>query len=119
VPFREFAVRPIGLFVFTVGGHVSISFMRNPPTFDDPSVSDSGPAACNPGWDCAYFGTYSYEQSASAWTTKVMGGNIPSYIGRDQLRSFALDGDTMTISSSYEVDGVKFSGKRILKRAPR
>lgn len=77
--------------MFTADGRVSISFMRNPPNPNDVSI-DKDPDACFPAWYCSYFGTYKPDTTGSGWTTRVMGGNIPSYIGTDQHRVYSLRG---------------------------
>lgn len=117
-PVHAFGDPPAGLFVFTNDGHVSISIMRNPPAIDTPT-EDRDPDACLPAWYCSYFGTYRYDAARSSWTAHVLGGNIPSYVGTDQTRHFAIDGNVMTISEIYEVDGTVFRAERVLKRVHR
>jgi hypothetical protein len=56
-PIFAFGRHPVGFFIFTAGGHVAFSIMRNPPDIAKPT-SDPDPDACIPGWYCAYFGTY-------------------------------------------------------------
>ena len=109
---------PVGLFVFTPDGYVSISLMRNPPAVGAQS-SDPDPDACIPAWYCSYFGTYSYDSSGPSWTTHVIGGNIPNYLGTDQRRSFRIEGDLLTISESYTADGKKFQARRVLRKVRR
>lgn len=60
-PVHAFGDPPVGLFVFTADGRVSISFMRNPPRPEDASI-DKDPDACIPMWYCSYFGTYTPDQ---------------------------------------------------------
>jgi hypothetical protein len=113
-----FGKPPIGLFVFTADGHVSISLMRNPPAVGSES-SDPDPDACIPAWYCSYFGTYRYDPAGPSWTAHVTGGNIPNYLGTDQARSFQIKGDLLTISETYSVDGKTFHAKRVLRRIHR
>lgn len=117
-PVYAFGNPPAGLFVFTADGHVSISLMRNPPNPAE-TVADPDPDACVPGWYCSYFGTYTYDTSGPRWVAHVTGGNIPSYIGTDQARSFAIDGDTLTILETYEAGGATYHAKRVLRRTSR
>jgi hypothetical protein len=114
-PIHAFGNPPVGLFVFTDDGHVSISFMRNPPG-EDQAFVDPDPDTCIPVWYCSYFGTYEYDPAGQSWTAHVMGGNIPSYVGTDQTRDFVIKGDTMTIADTYEVNGVRYQAKRVLRR---
>lgn len=117
-PVYAFGNRPVGLFVFTADGHVSISLMRNPPEVGADS-SDPDPDACIPAWYCSYFGTYRYNPAGPSWTTHVVGGNIPHYLGTDQRRTFKIKGDLLTISETYSTDGKTFHAKRVLRRIKR
>jgi hypothetical protein len=114
-PVYAFGEAPVGLFVFTADGHVSISIMRNPPAVGKGS-SDPDPDACIPAWYCSYFGTYRYDRAGPSWTTHVMGGNIPNYLGTDQRRTFKIIGDLLTIAETYSADGKTFHAKRVLRR---
>lgn len=117
-PIHTFGDPPIGLFVFTSDGHVSIHLMRNPPAPEAPS-NDPDPDACTPAWYCSYFGTYTYDPKGPSWTTHVTGGNILSYSGTDQKRSFRIEGDLLTISETYTSDGKTVRAERVLRRADR
>ncbi len=117
-PVYAFGDPPIGLYVFTADGHVSISLMRNPPDLAAPS-SDLDPNACVPSWYCSHFGTYTYDATGPAWITHVMGGNIPGYFGTDQRRTFAINGDVLTVSKTYTANGTTVHAERVLRRVPR
>ena len=117
-PVYAFGNPPIGLFVFTVDGHVSISLMRNPPAVGT-ATSDPDPDACIPTWYCSYFGTYRYDPHGPSWTTHVLGGNIPNYLGTEQHRTFEIKGDLLTISETYSALGKTFHAKRMLRRIRR
>lgn len=41
---------------------------------------------------------------------------LGTWIGTDQKRRFVMDGDRLTISESYELDGREVKGERILLR---
>ena len=114
-PEQAFGQAPIGLFVFTADGRVSISIMRNPPDPDKPSV-DPDPEACVPTWYCSYFGTYTFDPGKPSWTTHVEGGNIPAYLGTDQTRLFHIDGDRLIIREQFSGGGKTYDGERILRR---
>lgn len=117
-PVYAFGNPPIGPFVFTADGHVSISLMRNPPSVGTKS-SDPDPDACIPAWYCSYFGTYRYDPKGSRWITHVTGANIPNYLNTDLPRSFAIKGDMLIISETYSADGKTFRAKRVLLRIGR
>lgn len=113
-PVYAFGEAPVGMFVFTSGGDVSISIMRSPPAPEKASA-DPDPDACIPGWYCSYFGTYTYGPAAGRWITHVLGGNIPNYIGTDQPRSFKIRGDTLIITDTYVTDGKTVHAERVLR----
>jgi len=115
VPIHAFGMEPIGLFIFTPDGHVSISIMRNPPDITAPTT-DPDPDACIPAWYCAYFGTYTVNYHEGAWVTHVLGGNIPSYVGTDQKRSFTIRGDRLLISETYRAGDQTVHAERVLIR---
>jgi len=112
LPVYALGEQPTGLMVFTADGHVSISLMRNPPT----NGPDNG---CVPTWYCSYFGTYTYDPSGPSWTTYVVGGNIHDYLGKDERRTFKIEGDTLTITDTYSDDGKTYHGQRVLRRISR
>ena len=117
-PIYAFGNPPVGLFVFTADGHVSISLMRNPPAVGSES-SDPDPDACIPAWYCSYFGTYRYDPVGPSWTTHVTGANIPNYLGTDQRRTFKIKGDLLTIAETYSAGGKTFHARRVLRRVIR
>lgn len=47
----------------------------------------------------AYFGTYTIDESAQTVTHHVVGSSYPGYVGTNQVRQFALDGDTLTLTA--------------------
>ena len=114
-PVYAFGKDPIGYFVFTADGHVFMNLMRNPPNAPLDGV-DPDPDSCLPDWFCAYFGTYSVDRRKSVWVTHVLGSNMPSYLGTDQMRPFTLRGDQLVISESYLANGKRVQAERILVR---
>ena len=117
-PLYPFGERPVGQFIFTSEGHFSFSVMRDPPA-DDPRAPRDAADDFIPSWFVSYFGTYRYNPSTSSWTTKVLGANMPSYIGTEQTRSFTITGDRLTITAVYKVDGRTIRAERVLHRARR
>lgn len=112
---HAFGERPVGQFIFTEDGHISVHIMHNPPDPKDAEV-DPDPETCSPGWYCGYFGTYTVDIRGHYWIAHVLGGNIPAYVGTDQKRSFTIDGDQLVISETYVSDGVPVSAERVLVR---
>ena len=114
-PIFAFGAEPKGLFIFTVDGHVSISIMRNPPDVMA-ATTDPDPEVCIPGWYCSYFGTYTVDDKKGVWITRVLGANIPAYLGTDQPRSFSIHGDRLVISETYQQDDKTVRAERVLIR---
>lgn len=114
-PIYAYGDPPIGMYIFTAGGHVSISLMPNPPNLAAPST-DLDPNACVPNWYCSHFGTYTYDPAGPAWIEHVTGGNIPGYLGTDQRRTFTLNGDVLTVSKQYTANGSIVHAERVLRR---
>ncbi|NGZ87353.1 lipocalin-like domain-containing protein [Duganella aceris] len=114
-PIYAFGEHPVGQFIFTPEGSFSINIMRNPPAPETATV-DIDPDACIPAWYCSYFGTYRLAESGRQWIARVEGGNIPSYVGTNQTRSFELSGDRLRISESYEEGGRTVRAERVLER---
>jgi hypothetical protein len=114
-PIYAFGEHPIGQFLFTADGQISISVMRNPP---DPQTAsnDIDPDACLPAWYCSYFGTYTVAADGSRWIAHILGGNIPSFIGTDQPRTFRIEGDRLILSERYQAGGKTVRAERILTR---
>ena len=110
-----FGKDPIGFFIFTADGHVSMNIMRNPPNAPLEGV-DPDPESCLPDWFCAYFGTFTWDRKKSTWVTHVLGSNMPSYLGTDQARHFTLQGDKLIISESYVAAGKRIQAVRVLVR---
>ena len=105
-PFGE---NPIGYFIYTQDGHVSIHIQTAEQPKDWASLKtpqDEG----KPGpWYVGYFGKYSVDSDAGTVTHHVEGGTILGYPGTDQERPFVLDGDRLVI-------GVKGEWERELLR---
>lgn len=90
---------PTGYFIYTSTGQLSIQAMRIPP---------GGPIAGGPvqfdslgelrPFYFGYFGTYTI-LSDSTVVHHVQGGTIPDYIGTDQLRTYRIRGDTLSIGA--------------------
>lgn len=114
-PVYAFGEQPVGQFLFTDDGHVSVNIMRNPPS-PDAASTDIDPDACHPAWYCSYFGTYEVTPDGGTWITRVEGGNIPTYIGTSQSRTFKIAGERLTISETYREGGRMVRAERVLQR---
>ena len=114
-PILAFGTKPIGHFIFTPGGHVAFSIMRNPPDADSPT-SDPDPDACIPVWYCAYFGTYTVDTKRGVWITHVLSANIPGFLNTEQPRHFKVDGNRLVVSDDYVNGSVHIKTERIFVR---
>ena len=92
-------LNPTGYFIYTSTGQLSIQAMRTPPV---------GPLAGGPvdlgslgelrPFYFGYFGTFTI-LSDSTVVHHVQGGTLPDYIGTDQLRTYRIRGDTLSIGA--------------------
>ena len=114
-PIFAYGKEPIGHFIFTDGGHVAFSIMRNPPDIETPT-SDPDPDACIPGWYCAYFGTYTVDLKTGVWVTHVLSANAPGFLNTDQPRHFRLDGNRLVVSETYLSGRTRIKAERIFVR---
>ena len=83
-------------------GHMSAQLM-NPgrPLFASGDLtrgSDTEVRAALAGY-IAYYGTYTVDWSRGVITHHVQGALFPNWIGGDQVRTFRLDGDRLTITT--------------------
>ena len=107
-PFGE---HPIGYFIYTQDGHVSIH-IQTPEQPKNWASLKAPPDEGGPGpWYIGYFGRYSLDVTAGTVTHHVEGGTILGYPGTEQERPFVLDGDRLVI-------GVKGEWERELLRVP-
>ena len=83
-------------------GHMMVEFEKMPPPSKFASGDDWNPTpeearAAYAGF-VAYFGTYTVDETAHAVTHHVEGSLNPGFLGTDQVRPAALDGDRLTLS---------------------
>jgi len=90
---------PIGYFVYTSTGQLSIQVMRTPPAgpLTGAPVQLPSLGALRPYY-FGYFGIYTIT-SDSTVVHHVQGGTLPNYIGTDQLRTYHIRGDTLSIGA--------------------
>ena len=124
---RRFGERPMGLFVYTADGHVSVQISNpaNPACiapgkkFGPGKKDDLALPACNPkqmrallDGTVTYWGTYTVDLGAGVVTHNVLSDVSNGYAGTVQPRPFRLNGDRLVIG-----DGKTWT--RILERVRR
>jgi hypothetical protein len=91
-----------GVIAYDAAGHMATQIMRHDrPRFASGDMDNGSFAelsAALTGYT-AYFGTYSVDDSADAVTHYVKGSLFPNWVGTEQRREIALDGDQLTLTS--------------------
>ena len=110
---QPFGSEPLGYFIYSPSGHVSIHIMRNPPpdSFRDLDLKSEERRVLRQRSYVGYFGTYEVDVKRSVVIHRVEGGTMLSYIGTDQERPFRIEGDRLIIGRDGEWE-------RILVRVP-
>jgi Lipocalin-like domain len=110
---------PTGLLIYDATGHMSIQIMKLPhPTVasgDEDAVTDREKLALIDAYE-AYFGTYQVDWTKHVVTHTVEGDLWDVYIGTPQERPFELNGDHLTLTPHWEVNGQKVQGIRTFDR---
>lgn len=110
---HPFGAEPIGIFIYTPTGYVSIHIMHNPPpkAFNDLDLSREEQDHAEDRSYVGYFGTYRVDARRAVVIHHVAGGTRLGYIGHDEERPFRLEGDKLIIG-----DGRTW--RRVLVRVP-
>jgi hypothetical protein len=101
--------QPRGRLFYDASGVMMLQLMRlgRRAAFDKPTEPDAANPRVILGYD-AYFGRYTIDERAGTITHHVEGSLFPDDLGKDFVRGFTLDGDTLTLrfTSSAGRDGV-------------
>lgn len=111
--------KPLGRLYYDATGVMMLQMMRM-----DRAAAIGKPAnpkdAANPrailGYD-AYFGRYTIDERAGTLTHHVEGSLFPEDLGKDWVRPFTLEGDTLTLSFTSPTDGVAITRTLVFRRA--
>ena len=78
--------------------------MRTPPVppFASPAAPTSEEIETAFSAFAAYYGPYTIDRVASTFTIRVEGSNMPSYTRTEQVRRFAIEGDTLRLGTAGE-----------------
>lgn len=124
---RRFGESPVGLFVYTADGHVSIQIANPANPIRIAPGKKSGPGkkddlalpACTPEQAQAlldgtviYWGTYTIDMAAGVVTHNVLSDFSNGYVGTEQPRPFQVNGDRLLI-------GYDKTWTRVLERVVR
>jgi hypothetical protein len=115
---RVLGERPLGRLFYDASGAMMLQMMRlgrtaaiGPPT--------ESPDAANPrvilGYD-AYFGRYAVDEGRGTITHRVEGSLFPDDLGKDFVRGFTLDGDTLTLRFTSTADGAEVTRTLVFRR---
>jgi Lipocalin-like domain len=111
--------KPLGRLYYDATGVMMLQMMRL-----DRAAAIGKPAspkdAANPrvilGYD-AYFGRYTIDERGGTITHHVEGSLFPEDLGKDWVRPFTLDGDTLTLTFTSAADGVEVTRTLVFRRA--
>jgi hypothetical protein len=111
--------KPVGRLYYDTSGVMMLQMMRQ-----GRSAAIGTPAnprdATNPrvvlGYD-AYFGTYTVDERAGTVTHRVEGSLFPEDLGKDFVRPFTLDGDTLTLRLTSPADGAEITRTLVFRRS--
>jgi hypothetical protein len=110
--------QPLGRLYYDASGAMMLQMMRPGRTAAIGTPGNSRDAA-NPrvvlGYD-AYFGRYTVDERAGTITHRVEGSLFPEDLGKDFVRLFTLDGDTLTLKFTSAADGSEVTRTLMFRR---
>ena len=96
--FDVFGPHPKGVIIFSPDGHFALINTRpGRPSYASGNRMDATPEEykATVQGSIAYFGTYTVDESGSAFSLHIEGSTFPNYEGTDQLRPFTIVGDEL------------------------
>ena len=110
---HQFGEKPIGIFIYSPSGYVSVHVLHNPPPtkLDDLTLPNWEQDQLDTASYTGYFGTFRVDTRRSVVTHYVEGGTVLGYIGTAQERPYRFEGNRLIIG-----DGKTF--RRVLERIP-
>jgi len=118
-PYFPFGMDPVGLFIYTSDGHVSVQVVcdQKGPV---PALLPSGAFDQVKMTYLGYFGTYTADPAKGTLVYHLRGASVPSYINLDNSTVFRFEGDHLVISGeSVRGDGHKWRVERVLVKDTR
>ena len=110
--------KPLGRLYYDVSGVVALQMMRlgRSAAIGKPAdAKDSANARVILGYD-SYFGRYTIDERAGTITHRVEGSLFPEDLGKDFVRGFTLDGDTLTLKFTSAADGTEITRTLVFQR---
>ena len=111
--------RPPGRLYYDASGVMMLQMMRPGRTAAIATPTDPRDST-NPrvilGYD-AYFGTYAVDENAGTITHHVEGSLFPEDLGKDFVRGFTLEGDTLTLKFTSSADGAEVTRTLVFRRS--
>jgi len=110
--------KPLGRLYYDASGVVSLQMMRlgRSAAIGKPAdPKDSANARVILGYD-SYFGRYTVDERAGTVTHRVEASLFPEDLGKDFVRGFTLDGDTLTLKFTSAADGFEVTRTLVFQR---
>ena len=111
--------QPLGRLYYDASGGVMLQMMRRGRQAAIGTPADARDAK-NPrvvlGYD-AYFGTFTVDERAGTITHRVEASLFPEDLGKDFVRFFTLDGDTLTLHFTSTADGSAITRRLVFQRS--
>jgi lipocalin-like protein len=111
--------QPLGRLFYDASGVMMLQMMRQgrPAAIGTPAnPRDAANARVVLGYD-AYFGTYTVDERAGTITHRVEGSLFPEDLGKDFVRQFTLEGDTLTLKFTSTADGSAITRTLVFRRS--
>jgi hypothetical protein len=111
--------RPPGRLFYDASGVMMLQMMRlgRAAAIGTPAnPKDSANPRIVLGYD-AYFGTFAVDEKAGTITHHVEGSLFPEDLGKDFVRRFVLDGDTLTLSFTSAAEGGDVTRTLVFRRS--
>ena len=111
--------KPLGRLYYDATGVVMLQMMRmdRASAIGRPAnPQDAANQRAILGYD-AYFGRYTIDERARTITHHVEGSLFPEDLGKDWVRPFTLEGDTLTLKFTSPTDGVEITRTLVFRRS--
>ena len=111
--------KPIGRLFYDASGVMALQMMRlgrNAAIGTPANPTNAANQRVVLGYD-AYFGRYSVDSGAGTITHRVEGSLFPEDLGKDFVRNFTLDGDTLTLKFTSLADGSEVTRTLVFRRS--